>query len=233
MPRHDPVSMPVGGRIAVGVSGGGSNLRALAAAAVRGELGGEFVLVFADRACPALDWAEGQGIETILVPGGDDEVLASALRAVAPDVVVLAGYLRILGPHVLAAFPGRVLNVHPSLLPAFPGLHAAGDALAAGVAVTGVTVHLVDATLDGGPIVAQEAVDVLPGDDEDTLLARIHPVEHRLLPRAVTALLAGAIDVPSGARRATVDRVAVDAAAPVPRRALLSVSDKAGLAELG
>ena len=99
--------------------------------------------------------------------------------------------------------------------------------------MTGVTVHLVDATLDGGPIVAQEAVPVLPGDDEASLLARLHPVEHRLLPTAVAALLAGALSTPAGARRATLDPAVVDANAPVPRRALLSVSDKSGLAELG
>ena len=193
------------GRVAVGVSGSGSNLRALVAAAGRGSLGGEVVLVFADRACAALDWAAEQGIDTILVPGGDDATLADTLAAVEADVVVLAGYLRLLGPAVLDRFAGRILNVHPSLLPAFPGLHGARDALAAGVAVTGVTVHLVDATLDGGPIVAQEAVPVLPDDDEASLLARIHPVEHRLLPAAVAALLAGALAVPAGARRAILD----------------------------
>jgi phosphoribosylaminoimidazolecarboxamide formyltransferase/IMP cyclohydrolase len=221
------------GRIAVGVSGSGSNLRALVAAAARGELGGDVTLVFADRACPALDWAAEQGIETILVPGGVDEVLADTLAAVEPDVLVLAGYLRLVGPRVLAAFTGRILNVHPSLLPAFRGLHAVRDALAAGVAITGVTVHLVDATLDGGPIVAQEAVPVLGDDTEDTLLERLHAVEHRLLPTAVTNLLAGAITTDPGARRARLDPATVDAHAPVPRRALLSVSDKAGLVDLG
>ena len=221
------------GRIAVGVSGTGSNLRALVAAAQRGVLGGEVVLVFADRSCPGLDWAEEQGIDTVLVPGGDDTILAETLAAEALDIVVLAGYLRLVGPAVLGAFGGRILNVHPSLLPSFPGLHGARDALAAGVAVTGVTVHLVDATLDGGPIVAQEAVPVLPGDTEDTLLARIHPVEHRLLPAAVAALLAGALRVGEGDRRATLDTSAADAAMPVPRRALLSVSDKSGLAAFG
>ena len=221
------------GTIAVGVSGSGSNLRALVAAARRGELGGDVVLVFADRACAALDWAAEQGIETILVPGGDDPVLAETLDAVAPDVLVLAGYLRLVGPEVLARFGGRILNVHPSLLPSFPGLHGIADALAAGVAVTGVTVHLVDATLDGGPIVAQEAVPVLAGDTEETLAARIHQVEHRLLPTAVAGLLAGAITVEPGARRASFSPVVADGAVPVPRRALLSVSDKTGLAGLG
>jgi phosphoribosylaminoimidazolecarboxamide formyltransferase / IMP cyclohydrolase len=223
----------VSGRIAVGVSGSGSNVRALAAAASRGELGGEIVLVFADRACAALDWAAEQGIDTVLVPGGDDATLAETLAAIEPDAVVLAGYLRIVGPAVLGAFGGRILNVHPSLLPSFPGLHAVRDALAAGVAVTGVTVHLVDATLDGGPIVAQEAVPVLPADDEASLLERLHPVEHRLLPTAVATLLAGALAVPPGARRARLHPATADAGVPAPHRALLSVSDKTGLVDLG
>src|SRR4029079_17888061 len=134
-------------RIAVGVSGTGSNLRALAAAGERGGLGGSVVLVFADRACPALDWAAEQGFETALIPGGDDVTLAETLAAVDIDIVVLAGYMRIVGPRVLATCPGRVLNVHPSLLRALPGAHAVADALAHGVGVTGVTVHLVDERL--------------------------------------------------------------------------------------
>ena len=218
-------------RIAVGVSGTGSNLRALAAAAGRGELGGEIVVVFADRACPALDWAAEQGIDTALIPGGDDTTLVSTLEAVAPDVIVLAGYMRIVGPAALGAFAGRILNTHPSLLPAFPGAHAVADALAHGVAVTGCTVHLVDETLDGGPIVAQEAVTILPDDDAETLHTRIRAVEHRLLPRAVALLLAGALGTGSDGRRVIVDLERADASVPVPRRALLSVSDKTGLVE--
>ena len=217
------------GRIAVGVSGAGSNLRAIAASAARGELGGEIALVFADRACPALDWAAEQGFETALIPRGDDETLAETLQAVAPDVVALAGYMRIVGPAVLGAFGGRILNTHPSLLPAFPGGHAVDDALAHGARVTGCTVHLVDATLDGGPIVAQEAVDILPGDTSAILRARIQAVEHRLYPRAVALLLAGAIGVDPDGRRVTVDLERADRAVPRPRRALLSVSDKTGL----
>ena len=144
----------------------------------------------------------------------------------APDVVVLAGLPAAdRARRCWRAFGGRILNVHPSLLPSFPGLHGARDALAAGVAVTGVTVHLVDATLDGGPIVAQEAVPVLPDDDEASLLERIHPVEHRLLPAAVAALLAGAL---TRRRRAPGARASTPRsptpAMPVPRRALLSVS---------
>ncbi len=218
-------------RLVVAVSGTGSNLRALHAATLRRELGGTITLVVADRDCPALDWAAEQGIETALVPGGADDALADALASARPDLVVLAGYLRLVGPLVLAAYPGRIVNTHPSLLPAFPGAHAMRDALAHGVAVTGVTVHLVDETLDGGPIVAQEAVPILPGDDEATLRARIQAVEHRLLPRVVALLLADAIRVDG--RQTSIDLERADAAVPTPRRALLSVSDKTGLVELG
>ena len=205
------------GRIAVGVSGTGSNLRALHAAAVRGALGGQIVLVFADRACPGLDWAAEQGIETALVPAGDDARLATTLRGAALDIVVLAGYMRIVGPLTLEAFPDRILNSHPSLLPAFPGAHAVRDALAHGAKVSGCTVHLVDATLDGGPILAQEAVPVLDGDDEARLHERIKALEHRLLPATVARILAERSGAPQ----------------PTPRRALLAVSDKTGLPELG
>jgi phosphoribosylaminoimidazolecarboxamide formyltransferase/IMP cyclohydrolase len=214
------------GRIAVAVSGTGSNLRALDAAARRGELGGAIVLVVADRDCAALAWAEEQGIDTALVPGGTDDALADALAGARPDVVALAGYMRIVGPRVLAAFPGRILNTHPSLLPAFPGAHAVRDALTAGAKVTGATVHLVDQTLDGGPIVLQDAVPIVPGDDEASLHERIKAVEHRLLPRAVALVLAGAVDA-----RGTIDVSPAEARVPVPRRALLSVSDKTGLVE--
>jgi phosphoribosylaminoimidazolecarboxamide formyltransferase/IMP cyclohydrolase len=220
-------------RIVVAVSGAGSNLRALWAATTRGELGGEIVLVVADRDCPALAWAAEAGIDTALVPKGDDPTLAEVLEGARPDLVVLAGYLRLIGPAVLAAYPDRIVNTHPSLLPAFPGAHAVRDALAHGVTVTGVTVHLVDATLDGGPIVAQEAVLVLPGDDETSLHQRIQAVEHRLLPRVVALLLADAVSIADDGRRTTVDLARADAHVPVPRRALLSVSDKAGLTDLG
>jgi phosphoribosylaminoimidazolecarboxamide formyltransferase/IMP cyclohydrolase len=221
------------GRIAVGVSGAGSNLRALNAAATRGELGAAIVFVFADRACPAIDWAAEQGIATRVVEGGDDAILADVLAEVRPDAVVLAGYMRIVGPAVLSAFPGRILNTHPSLLPSFPGAHAVRDAIAHGAAVTGATVHLVDATLDGGPIVAQEAVAILPGDDEEALHARIRAVEYRLLPRATALLVAGALSVAADGRRVDIDLERADAEVPTPRRALLSVSDKTGLAEFG
>jgi phosphoribosylaminoimidazolecarboxamide formyltransferase / IMP cyclohydrolase len=223
--------------VAVGVSGTGSNLAALVLAQRRGALGARITLVFADRDCPALGIARAAGVPTLLLrpvdspgQGAWDAALAAALRDAGVGVVALAGFMRVLGPAVLAAFHGRILNVHPSLLPAFPGGHAVDDALAAGVAVTGVTVHLVDETLDGGPIVFQEAVPVRPEDDAASLATRLHAVEHRLLPRAVALLAVEAVEVREDGR------VVIDpaAAAEVPwaRRALLSVSDKAGLLEL-
>jgi len=228
-------------RIAVGVSGAGSNLRALAAAAERGELGGSIVLVFADQPCPALDWAIERGFDTAMLPGPKrsdgaaraawDRALAETLEAVRPDVVVLAGFMRILGPAVLAAFPGQIVNTHPALAPAFAGADAIGEALQRGVALSGVTIHLVDPSLDGGPILLQEAVPILPGDDRSALRGRIQAVEHRLLPRAVGLFLAGAIAVREG--RALIDIERAERRLPVPRRALLSVSDKTGLEPFG
>jgi phosphoribosylaminoimidazolecarboxamide formyltransferase/IMP cyclohydrolase len=210
----------MGGRIAVGVSGSGSNLRALAARIDRGALDAEIALVFADRPCTALDWATEAGIDTALIEdlgarsqdsrAAADRSLTETLKALGVDAVVLAGFMRLVGPVLLRAFAGRVLNVHPSLLPAFPGAHGVRDALAAGAAVTGVTVHLVDESLDGGPIVLAEAIAVLEVDTEETLMGRLHALEHRLLPRAVGLLLAGALRVDG-------------------RRGVLSDTDRTGL----
>jgi phosphoribosylaminoimidazolecarboxamide formyltransferase / IMP cyclohydrolase len=219
-------------RLAIGVSGAGSNLQALVVAAERLPKSiGEIAVVFADRDCPALDWALEQGLDTALVPGGDDAALADVLAGAGAQTVVLAGYMRLIGPTVLAAYPGRILNVHPSLLPALPGAHAVSDALGHGVKVTGVTVHLVDESLDGGPIVVQEAVPVMPGDDEATLHARIQAVEHRLLPWAVAFLNSGALSVEG--RSTSIDPIVAEENIDFPRRALLSVSNKTGLVELG
>jgi phosphoribosylaminoimidazolecarboxamide formyltransferase/IMP cyclohydrolase len=230
-------------RIAVGVSGSGSNLRALCAAAERGALDAEIALVFADRDCAAVEWAVEQGIDALVVPmpklsdveerASANEVLAESLAAVGPELIVLAGYMRVFGPEALAGATCPIINLHPALLPAFPGAHAVRDALNAGVKVTGVTVHFVDDSLDGGPVILQDSVPILPGDTEETLFERIHAVEHRLLPRAVGLALAGALSVEADGRTVLIDAAKAAERMPVPKRALLSVSDKTGLAEFG
>ena len=174
-------------------SGAGTNLQALLDDPV---VGPQVVLVISDReGSGALQRAESRGVPAIYL---DPSARTSAeydlstlerLGADDVDVVCLAGFMRILTPPLVRAFDGRMLNVHPSLLPAFPGAHAVRDALAWGVKVTGATVHLVDEEVDHGPIVLQEAVPVLPGDDEPALHARIQELEHRLFPQAVRLVL--------------------------------------------
>ena len=200
----------MGERVAVLVSGSGTNLQALLDDPICGP---RIVLVLSDRPdARALERAEARGIEALVVDASSfedrdafDHAVADALRRRGIDVVVAAGYLRLLGPAVLAGYGGRILNVHPSLLPAFPGTHAVADALAHGVKVTGVTVMLVDEGLDTGPIVLQEAIEVHEDDDWDSLEARVHEVEHRLLPEATTALVEGRLRVDG--RRVTIEPV--------------------------
>jgi phosphoribosylglycinamide formyltransferase 1 len=192
-------------RIAVLVSGAGSNMVALADAIDRGEVAAEIAVVVSDVAdAPAIARATERGLATVTVAfdrtdrAAWEERLADAVASHDVDIVVLAGFMRIVSGAFLARWPDRVVNVHPSLLPAFRGADAVGDALTAGVLVTGVTVHLVDELVDHGPILAQEAVDVLPDDTRESLHARIHPVEHRLLPRAVDLLARGRVRVVDG-----------------------------------
>jgi phosphoribosylglycinamide formyltransferase-1 len=199
-------------RLGVLVSGRGSNLQALIDAAREGRLGGRVEVVVSNvEAAPALDRARQAGIPAVFRDHRGrrredyDRELVSVLRAHAADLVCLAGYMRILSPDFLAAFPGRVVNIHPSLLPAFPGLEAQRRAWEHGVKLSGATAHLVDAGLDSGPIVAQEAVPVLDGDTPESLAARILEAEHRLYPAAVRLLL-------SGRYRIEGRRVIVDAA---------------------
>lgn len=159
--------------------------------------------VISDRPdAAALQRAQTAGVDTHVVDWSSypsREAFTNAICAVAgelrPDLIVLAGFMRILSASAISAFPNQIINVHPSLLPAFAGAHAVSDALEHGVKVTGVTVHFVDEELDHGPIIAQQPVDVLVGDDEATLHARIQQVEHELLPAVVTSLARGEIEV--------------------------------------
>ncbi|MGE5115271.1 MAG: phosphoribosylglycinamide formyltransferase [Betaproteobacteria bacterium] len=180
-------------RIVALISGRGSNLRSIVDACRTEAWPASVVAVISNRPGAAgLEWAAAQGVATAVVDhrawserAGFDAALAAAVDAHAPDVVVLAGFMRILGPAFVARYAGRVLNIHPSLLPLFPGLDTHRRAIEAGCKVAGATVHLVTAELDHGPIVAQAVVPVLPGDDAEALAARVLEREHVLYPRAL------------------------------------------------
>jgi phosphoribosylglycinamide formyltransferase-1 len=188
----------VGARVAVLASGTGSNLQALLDDEVVGPAIG---LVVSDRAeAKALDRARSAGIEAVhLDPRvhegreAHDRALVDLLQGRGIELVCLAGYMRILSPGFVRAFWGKTLNVHPALLPAFPGAHAVRDALSWGVKLTGCTVHVVDEEVDHGPILAQEAVPVLDDDDEASLHARIQEAEHRLYPLVVRRMIEGRV----------------------------------------
>ncbi|HEY2941920.1 MAG TPA: phosphoribosylglycinamide formyltransferase [Vicinamibacteria bacterium] len=185
-------------RVGVLVSGRGSNLQALMAAAREQRLGGEVAVVISNVAeAPALDKARAAGVPALVCdhrgrPREEhDRRVLRALQDHGVDLVCLAGYMRLLSSPFLAALPHRVVNVHPSLLPAFPGLDAQRQAWEHGVKVAGATVHLVEEALDAGPIVMQEPVEVRADDSPETLAARILEAEHRIYPRAVRLLLGG------------------------------------------
>lgn len=188
-----------GRRIGVLISGRGSNLQALIDAVAGGRLRAEIAVVIANRADAAgLARAGTAGIETLSLPHRDypsreafEEVLVAELRARGVALVCLAGFMRLLGPTFLAAFPNAILNIHPSLLPAFPGVDAQRQAWTHGTKVAGATVHFVTGELDGGPIVLQRAVAVDDDDTPETLAARILEVEHRIYPDAAGLVLDG------------------------------------------
>ncbi|WP_210686465.1 phosphoribosylglycinamide formyltransferase [Mycolicibacterium sp. GESEQ-9] len=191
-PLQVPPSAPA--RLVVLASGTGSLLASLLAAAVD-DYPARVVAVGTDRRCAAVDIAAAAGVPSYTVRLGDyadrstwDTALTEATAEHRPDLVVSAGFMKILGGQFLSRFPGRVVNTHPALLPAFPGAHAVPEALAYGVRVTGCTVHLVDSGMDTGPILAQQAVEVLDDDSEETLHERIKVVERRLLVDVLAAL---------------------------------------------
>jgi phosphoribosylglycinamide formyltransferase-1 len=186
-------------RIGVLISGRGSNLQALIDAVGEGTLSARIAIVISNKAhAGGLDRARDAGIETLIVDhrefGSRDEydaTIASELHTRGVSLVCLAGFMRLVGPRLLEAFPNAILNVHPSLLPAFPGVDAQRQAFEHGVKVTGATVHLVTGELDGGPIILQSAVPVRDDDTVDMLSARILIEEHRIYPEAVRIILDG------------------------------------------
>jgi phosphoribosylglycinamide formyltransferase-1 len=181
-------------RIAILISGRGSNMVALADAKIRDA---EIAIVISDRVdAPGLTLARERGIKTLAIERRGrkreehEQEIVSVLRDERIDLICLAGYMRVLSPFFVDAFKMRILNIHPSLLPSFPGLDAQRQALEHGVKVSGCTVHYVDNTLDGGPIVAQRVVPVMPDDTVETLSSRILEQEHILYPQAVASVLA-------------------------------------------
>ncbi|NQU43854.1 phosphoribosylglycinamide formyltransferase [bacterium] len=191
-------------RLAAFASGRGSNFEALLTARDRGNLPeAEFALLFSDKAdARALDVARQRGIDTLHLSPKDfdtraayEEAILVVLREKQIEAICLAGYMRLVGDTLLEAYPRRILNIHPALLPSFPGLHGHRDALEYGVKISGCTVHFVDAGVDTGPIVVQRAVEVRDDDTEDILAARILLQEHEAYPEAVDLLTQGKLRV--------------------------------------
>lgn len=187
--------------IAILISGRGTNMIALARAAREGLLSADIRVVLSNKAdAPGLEFARQMGIPTQVLSHRDfptreafDTALADDLQARGVEFVALAGFMRVLTPAFLGRFPGRVVNIHPALLPSFPGVHAQKQALDYGVKVTGCTVHFVDEGTDTGPIVAQSAIQVLDDDTEETLSARLLAEENRLYPLALDSVLTGRV----------------------------------------
>ncbi|WP_243226888.1 phosphoribosylglycinamide formyltransferase [Microbacterium sp. CIAB417] len=192
--------------VAVLISGTGSNLRALLEAAAEADFPARVIVVGADREASGLAHAEEFGIPSFVIPwqGADrreawGEELDQQLRVWQPDLVVLSGLMRLLPPAVVAAWSPRLINTHPAYLPEFPGAHAVRDAIAAGATETGASVIVVDDGVDTGPILAQERIEVRPGDDESALHERIKPVERRLLIDVVRRIAIGELDLTASA----------------------------------
>jgi phosphoribosylglycinamide formyltransferase-1 len=187
--------------IVVLISGAGSNLRAVLAAIDERRCDARVIAVISDRdSAKGLELARARGIETAVVKMKDfasrelwDEALTRAIASYDPALIVLAGFMKLLGMHTVARFPRRIINIHPALLPLFPGAHGPADAIAAKVRVSGCTVHVVDSGVDSGPIIAQAVVPVLPDDDGERLHQRIQRVEHRLLPAVIDAIARGVV----------------------------------------
>jgi phosphoribosylglycinamide formyltransferase 1 len=194
--------MPAPRKLGILLSGRGSNFEAIADSIDAGRLKAEIAIVISNRAeAPGLQSAKRRGLNAMLIPSKgrvreehDTEMIA-ALKQANVDLVCLAGYMRLLSPEFVRAFPDRILNIHPSLLPAFPGLDAQRQALEYGAKVSGCTVHIVDQHLDHGPIIVQRTVPVLETDDEHSLSARILEQEHIAYAEAIRLMLSGELEV--------------------------------------
>jgi phosphoribosylglycinamide formyltransferase-1 len=189
-------------KLGILLSGRGSNFEAIADSIHAGRLPAEIAIVISNRAgAPGLESAKRRGFNTTLIPSKGrpreehDAEMVSALKEAGVDLVCLAGYMRLLSPQFIRAFPNRILNIHPSLLPAFPGLDGQEQALEHGVKVSGCTVHFVDEHLDHGPIILQKTVPVLDTDDEQSLAARILEQEHLAYSEAIGLLVSGAVEI--------------------------------------
>ena len=194
--------MPALKKIGILLSGRGSNFEAIANSIKAGRLHAEIAIVISNRAdAPGLESAKGRGLNAQLIPSKGrareehDAEMVAALKQAQVDLVCLAGYMRLLSPDFIRAFPNRIVNIHPSLLPAFPGMDAQKQALEYGVKVTGCTVHFVDEHLDHGPIILQKTVPVLDGDDVPALSARILEQEHAAYSEAIALVLSGEVEV--------------------------------------
>jgi len=183
-------------RLVVLLCGRGSNFEAIARNCASGALDAEIVAVISNKPeAPGLETARRMGLTALAVPSKGvereehDRRMVAAIKQFHPDLICLAGYMRLLTPHFIQSFAGRILNIHPSLLPSFPGLDAQRQALEHGVKVSGCTVHFVTEEMDAGPILKQAAVPVLPGDTVDSLARRILEQEHRLYTEAIQELL--------------------------------------------
>jgi phosphoribosylglycinamide formyltransferase-1 len=204
-------------KLGILISGRGSNMMAIAAACDAGVVPAEVAVVISNRAdAPGIGWAREHGLATTVLPQRDfsdreahDRAIVDRLHQAGVEWVCLAGYMRLLSRPFIAAYPCRILNIHPALLPSFPGLHGQQDALEWGVRVSGCTVHLVDLELDHGPIIVQRTVPVEDTDDVNTLAARILDQEHRAYPEALIKLLTQPWQVQGR-------RVVFDAGGPAP-----------------
>ena len=190
-------------RIAVFASGNGSNFQAIVDAVQAGKLDVSIELLVCDKPqAPVAARAQRAGVEAFLFKPKDyasreayEQEILQKLHEKQVDLVVLAGYMRIITPVLVEAYEGRMINIHPSMLPSFPGINAIGQALQYGVKVTGVTVHFVDGGLDSGPIIAQRALDVFADDTEETLAVRIHAIEQELYPEVISWIAAGKVSI--------------------------------------